>query len=217
MRLKALGFGVAFLVALMSSSASAGVITITNSLDGNFDDSSGFRGFTVTGLEAGYGSGVILDVDISINFAKADGESFDPPYPGGTPFHNEIHFRLDDPTDDAVTLIAPGSWGGAGALFDGTITFDQAAATVVNAGAVPVAGTFRPTGAGSLDDYNGQLAVGLWELFIEDTVGLDSLRFREATLTIITEDFRAVPEPSTFALLGLGGVAAVIARRRARR
>jgi hypothetical protein len=213
---KVIGFGLAVMT-MMALPAAAGTITLTNTLDGNFDGSSGTRGLTVTGLESGYGTGVILDVNISINFAKADGENFEPPYPGGTPYYNEIHFRLNDPSTDAVTLVGPSSWASGSGGFDGTINFDQAAALVVNFGAGPIGGTFRPTGAGSLNDYNGQLALGIWSLFIQDTGGADSLRFREATLTITTADLTAVPEPGTFALLGIGGIAAVVARRRARR
>ncbi len=60
---------------LSSSMAAAGVISATNSTPGLFDGSFGTRDVTFTGLESGYGSGVITDVNISINFAKADGEA----------------------------------------------------------------------------------------------------------------------------------------------
>ena len=204
----------------MASPALAGTITLFNGTDGLFDNSSGFRDFTVTGLEPGYGTGEVLDVDISVNFAKADGESFAPPYPGGTPFYNEIHFRLDKGASQ-VELIAPNSWGTGSGQFDGTINFDDLAATDVNFGPAPVAGTFKPTGAlgpggGSLADFNTLLALGTWRLFVHDTVSSDALRFREATLTITTRDAPVAPEPVTMLLLGSGFVA-VAARFRRRK
>ena len=185
----------------------AGTVSVTNSTSGNFDASAGTRMVTITGLEPGFDTGTILDVDISINFAKADGEAFDPPYPGGTPFYNEIHFHLLGPGGaPTVHLIEPGSWGAGSGQFDGTITFDDEAAMVVNVAAAPMAGTFRPTGPGALSDYDAASALGTWTLFIEDTTGADSLRFRSYTLTVQTEDVAPIPEPSTLTLFGLGAL-----------
>jgi hypothetical protein len=198
------------------SHAHAGLISLTNSTPGNFDASSGTRDVVVDGSEPGYDTGIITGVTISINFAKADGEAFDPPFPGGTPFYNEIVFILTSPTAVSVELIAAGSWGAGSGQFDGTIIFDDSATDVVNFGAAPVAGTYRPTGPGALADFLGDSALGTWSLFIQDTVGADSLRFREYTLNITTAR-SAVPEPSTLALAAIGSIAVFGAARRRRR
>jgi hypothetical protein len=196
-------------------SAEAGLITLTNSTFGNFDASSGTRSVTVTGLESGFGTGEILDVNVSVDFTKADGEGVNPPASPGTPFYNEIVFRLTSPFATTVNLISAGSFnsGSSGTLFNGVITFDQAAAQVVNVNPnQPSAGTFRPVG--NLNSFNGGTALGNWTLFIQDTVAADSLRFRSFTANITTAD--PIPEPATLTLTALG-LAAAAARHRRRR
>jgi len=193
------------LLALCAVTVQAGTITLTNNTPGLFDGSSGTRDVTVTGLEPGFGLGTITSVLVSIDFAKADGEAFDPPFPGGTPFFNEISFTLTSPATTQVALIADGSWAAGTGQFDGVITFDEAADSVVNFGAAPVAGTFRTTGPGSLNDFIAQAALGVWTLGIGDSAGGDALRFRSFTLTLNTDSGgSAVPEPSSMALIGLG-------------
>lgn len=193
--------------------ASGGLISGTNNIPGLFDGSIGNRQITFSGLEAGFGSGVISDLNVSIDYAKADGQNFDPPFPTGRPFFNEIHFALIAPNGDIVELIAANSFneGLEGTNFNGVQTFDQAAANVVNVNPeLPTPGTFRPTGPGSLNDFNGDSALGTWTLFIEDTVPDDALRFRSFTLNITTLDNGViVPEPANLLLLalGIGGLA----------
>ncbi|MBM4264268.1 MAG: PEP-CTERM sorting domain-containing protein [Deltaproteobacteria bacterium] len=199
------------------SPARAGAISGTNSITGLFDASVGNRQITFTGFEPGFGNGVIADVNISINYAKADGEAFNPPFPTfDRPFFNEIHFAIIAPNGMTVELIAANSFneGAGGTNFDATQTFDQQAANVVNVNLdLPAAGSFRPTGPGSLNDFNGFSALGTWTLFIEDTVIDDALRFRSFTLNIITDVF-SVPEPTSLLLLTLGIVGLTLRRRR---
>jgi hypothetical protein len=204
------------ILALCAISAQGGAIVLSNTTTGLVDDSTITRSVTVNGVEAGFGTGTIASVLVSVNFAKADGESFDTPFPGGTPFFNEISFGLTGPSSTLVTLIATGSWSSGSGQFDGTILFDEAAASVVNSGAAPVAGTFRTTGPGSLNDFVSQSALGIWTLTIGDSVGGDALRFRSFDLTINTIDRLnapgasiavATPEPGSWALMGAGMLA----------
>jgi len=217
-----LSFAACLLVVGTATQPAFADIMATNSTTGLFDASSGTRTVAFDGTEAGYGTGQIFDVNISINFAKADGESFDPPYPGGTPFYNEIHFHLTSPGGTVVHLIEPSSWGAGSGQFDGTITFDDEAGSVVNFGAAPVAGSFRPTGPGALSDYDSltaDSALGTWTLFIQDTVGLDALRFRSFTLNIATAASAVVvPEPATLVSCSIGviGLLGYAWRRRKR-
>ena len=186
-----------------------GIFTLTNATSGIFDASSGTRSVTVTGLEVGFDGGVLTNITVAIDYLKADGEAADPPPPPplpGSPFFNEIHFRLDRAANPSTELIAAGHYGvgGAGDFFSGIQTFATGGA-IIPAGGSPVAGTFAPTGPGSLAAYNGASALGVWTLFVEDTVGLDALRFRSVTFTFTTES-AAVPEPSSCAILGAGVV-----------
>lgn len=196
----------------MAISAHAQTVVTSNNTFGNFDASSGTRQLLFTALQIGAG-GLITDVNISINFAKADGEGTG--LGSGTPFFNETVFSLTYETTTA-SLIAENSFnsGSGQGPFSGTVTFDDAATDVVNVNPNLIqAGTFQPVG--SLSDFNGlNLTTGDWTLTIQDTVGADSLRFYSATLEVTYDGVGAVPEPSTYGLMGAGLLAAVLFRRR---
>jgi|SRR6185369_4813424 len=179
-------------------SANAALLTASDSTFGSFDNSSGNRTFTLS-------SGLVSDVNISITFAKCDDPSIGVNGTNcvgtGFSFNEEIVFRLTNPFGTTVNLVNAGTYGGStpgtGRV---TITFDDEAATTVG-GATVVGGSFKPVG--SLADFDGQSALGVWTLFIQDTVGQDRLDYFSSTLSVTTQD-NNVPEPGSLALLGLG-------------
>lgn len=179
-------------------SANAALLTASDNTFGSFDGSSGTRSFTL-------GSGQVSDVNISITFAKCDDPSIGVNgtscIGGGFSFNEEIVFRLTNPFGTTVNLVNAFTYGGStpgsGRV---TITFDDEAATTVGGDTV-VDGSFKPVG--SLGDLDGQSALGVWTLFIQDTVGLDRLDYFSSTLSVTTRD-NNVPEPGSLALLGLG-------------
>jgi len=184
--------------------AFAGIITATNSATGLFDAASGARSITFSGLELGYQTGVIRNVVVSVNFVKADGENFDPPYPNARPYYNEIVLRLTSPASTTVNLINANSFnmGAFNSRFDGVILFDSAAAQPVNQNPnQPLAGRYRPIG--NLNNFRDQIAAGAWSLFIQDTAAQDALRVHGFTVEITTDDLSS-PEATTLTLLGLG-------------
>ena len=181
--------------------ANAGMITATNSTSANVDPplNLAIREVVFHGGEPGFGSGTVQDVNISINFAKAQGTDFEPPYDEpGLPSFDEIHFELRSPADTLVSLIPAFTFaaGGNGDVFDGTITLDDEVLQFVNQpDGLPHPGTFKPINP--LSVFDGEHAAGTWSLYVYDDIGDDSVRFREFTLTVQT------PEPSSASLVAV--------------
>jgi len=179
---------------------------------GYFDASSGTRDFIVTPADMAGGT-VVNSVTIAIDFEKYDGETFGV-NPGGTPFYNEIVFTLTNPQNVTTTLIGSGSFTTGSGGFRGVITFDDLASLFVNNDPdTPQAGTFKPTGTGTMTDLNSLNGVGTWTLGIQDTTGSDHLGYYSAGLSL--NGGASAPEPGTLALALLGGGGFWLRRRRA--
>ena len=193
--------GITCLLFVSSGAANAGLMTLTNTTTGLFDASSGTRSVIINSSTPGWDVLPITRVEISIDFVKADGETFAGPYPAGTPYLNETVFTLTGP-GGTVNLISAISFKVGTTLFDGVIHFAQSAPQVVNVvDTLMQAGTFQPVG--NLGTFNGQLAAATWTLNIQDTTAADALRFRSFTLTVETA---GVPEPSSAAMLVIAGL-----------
>jgi hypothetical protein len=178
---------------LFTASAGAAVLTDTNNTFGNFDRSSGNRTFAI-------GGGTIADVNILIDFAKCDDPTLTPSSTAciglNDSFNREIVFRLTSPDGITVNLVNENTYSGQTPGARVQVNFDDAAASAVGGPALQT-GTFRPVG--SLSSFNGLSALGVWTLFVQDTVGFDPLTFFSATLTVTT-----VPEPAMLGLMGFG-------------
>ena len=159
----------------------------------------------------------IADVNVTIEFAKHDGNEFVPrnvpPPPSSAPFLDEIELVLFSPQGTPVILI-DNSFGehGGDTPFQGAITFDQSAPDPVNVNPYVLnAGVYRPaTNGGNLDALIGELAIGDWELKVGDDEDDDGLSFYGYSIELTT----AVPEP-TAGILALS--ASVLCLRRCRR
>lgn len=127
---------------------------------------------------------------------------------GGSPFNDELDLSLISPSGTNLELIGAGTFlagGNADAVELLDINFADGGATQ---GVNPVAGTFAPTG-GTFDVFNGELATGLWQVVIQDTVGADPKSLNGFSLTVVT-----VPEPSTVSLVALSLIGLTARRRK---
>jgi len=77
------------------------------------------------------------------------------------PTDSGLSVRLIAPDGTAVTLFS--GVGGNGSNFTNTI-FDDSAATSITAGTAPFTGAFKPSGPGTLSNFNGKSIEGNWTL-----------------------------------------------------
>jgi hypothetical protein len=220
------------------SPAVAGVITATNSNAQTVTDPTGTGGMiaktvSFTGLEGGFGTGAILGITVTVDFAK--------PIPPGffRAFPNEIGLTITSPLGTSVRLIASGNPGTFpddlfSTAFSGAITFDDSAAEGILTfprRINPVAGTFRPHDfddpgvMSGLSGIFGENALGTFTLTVStDYPGVDAagpLDFHSFTVTITTENAapEPVPEPASGGIwatfvLALCGTGWTLRRRR---
>jgi hypothetical protein len=211
-------FSAVFCIAAFTSAVPAvgGNITLSDNTTANVDNATITRTFNILPTVPGFGSGMVTDVNVSVDFIKADGEDFNV-IGTSIPYYGEIAMRVIAPSGAAADLINIGDFnnGAIGTHFDGVIVFDQSAALPVNNNPnLLQPGTFRPVG--SLNALNGSSAEGTFTLIVQDLDTADSLRFRSATLDVTTSDVvGAVPEPGTmmFAVAGLAGILSLKRRK----
>jgi len=172
--------------------------TMPGIVDGMNFPNGFFRSITFDGTEPNFGTGEILDVDVTVEFRKAQDP---PPNDIFGPGFDEIGFALRSPAGSVVELIPFGTFDepafqqGQTLVFDGAITLDDEAGSALPSDIA--AGTFQPFGL--LSDFDGENALGEWRLFIEDNLGGQPLEYESFSLSIET----MVPEPASVALGGI--------------
>lgn len=182
------------------------VVSITNSIGAFLDGTSATRDFVVTSSDI-LAAGIITDVTLTIDFAKGDASA-----PSSPAYADEIGITLSRGAT-TMDVVFAGQWQPDEPYFSGVMKFSDFAATPSWMLPGPAAGEFQ---AWSFFDvfFNVSLEPSVWTLGLTDTLGGAPLQFRSATLEITVQPTGAVPEPSTWALAGVGALATLVAFRR---
>lgn len=168
-------------VFLIPHAAESATASVSNNTPLDVDGSSGTRTVDITAAELPPGE-TLTNVNVTVDFLKTDGSCATPGT--GNSYHSEIVYQITSPMGTTVNLITSGTFTGGDDVPPVTITFDDAAASVVG-GVYPVSGTFQPVSP--LSAFNGEDPQGTWTLYVEDTVGADPLCHYSFTLDLETE------------------------------
>ncbi len=202
------------LLAVAVSPVNAMVITKTDSVFVSNDNSFTIKLFDFLLADFGGGSTTVSSVTVTVDYSKCGSGVGTGGCTGGpgNPFANEIGFALRSPGGTNVSLIENNgdnedyetgnfeTFASGGSNFDRIVTtFDDAGAAL---GSAPASGVFAPEG--SLGDFAGESALGVWEFFIEDDVGLDPIGVYSVRLDVTVSDGAPVPVPAPLVLMGLG-------------
>jgi subtilisin-like proprotein convertase family protein/photosystem II stability/assembly factor-like uncharacterized protein len=122
-------------------------------------------------------SGAVTDVNVTLNITH--------------PFDSNLRVLLTNPSGTQVTLFS--GVGGSGDNFTNTVLDDEAA-TAINFGAAPFAGTFQPMQA--LNGMDGQSPNGQWTLTVIDFAQSNSGTLNSWSIAVTTG------EPSTTSQAG---------------
>lgn len=193
MNIKSLCLAVATLFTIgMASSAQASAITTVLSSDTPVVIADFFAG------TAGIGSatlnflshGRVIDIDALVDITHT--------------YDADLIISL---SHAGTTVLLSNRNGGSGGQNYTATVFDDAAAVAINAGYAyaPYNGAFKPEQA--LAAFVNQDAFGLWTLTVSDNEGGDTGTINSFGITA------TVPEPGSFALLGLGMLGFTAARR----
>jgi MYXO-CTERM domain-containing protein len=141
-------------------SGSVGPIPVT----GTGGSSSTQASFTTTAAAT---LDIILDINVTLDLTHT--------------WAGDLVMTLTSPTGTSVLLVD--ELGGSGDNYTNT-TFDDQAAASITSSSPPFTGTFRPQG--SLADFNGEAADGVWTLDVVDNYNFDSGAMNSWTIEILS-------------------------------
>lgn len=133
-------------------------------------------------------------ISVSISWEKKDQfnkNSCNEPDGGGSPYNDEVSFKLKSPTGKIITLIANGIYN-AGVSSSGLVTtVFQTGANAIQQNSLPASGTFAP--AESFATFLNENPSGEWTLLPEDDNGIDPLCVKGFSITITTNAVAQAP------------------------